>query len=106
MIVDQAMTKRRLDSFIADKISGILADADFIDIKDIDYDIPLGIWGGKPGEMFLSIQGLALNAVKPMVTKLTSATADEYDAVVKQAFKEAETNQVSTRFRLIYAKKE
>lgn len=36
------MTKRQLDSFIADKISGFLVDANFVEIKDIDYDVPLG----------------------------------------------------------------
>lgn len=56
--------------------------------------------------MFLSIQGLALDAIKVMVTELTNVTADEYDTVVKQAFKEAETHKVSTRFRLIYARKD
>ncbi|KAI9496042.1 S-adenosyl-L-methionine-dependent methyltransferase [Zychaea mexicana] len=86
-------------------LSSVLENAGFHNIKDVNYDVPIGPWGGEPGEMFLAIQRLALPAVKVMVTELTNATTEEYDKTVKQAFEEANTHQVSTRFRLIYASK-
>ncbi|KAI8388510.1 S-adenosyl-L-methionine-dependent methyltransferase [Radiomyces spectabilis] len=94
-----------MDSFIADKISGFLNKAGFVDIQDINYDVPIGAWGGEAGEMFLAIQKMALPAVKVMVTELTSITSVEYDETVEQAFKEADTHRVSTRFRQIYGRK-
>ncbi|KAG2225682.1 hypothetical protein INT45_012154 [Circinella minor] len=104
--IQQAMDSRGLDSFIADKVSSILETAGFQTIKDVNYDVPIGPWGGEPGEMFLAIQKLALPAVKVMVTELTSATPQEYDQTVQQALiEEAHSHQVSTRFRLIYATK-
>ncbi|KAJ8662616.1 hypothetical protein O0I10_001578 [Lichtheimia ornata] len=103
--IHEAMQKRNLDSFIADKVSGFLEDAGYVDIKDVNYDVPIGPWGKDAGELFLAIQHLALPAVKVMVTQLVSVAEDEYDKTVKQAFDEANTGNVSTRFRLIYAKK-
>lgn len=94
-----------MDSFIADKISSFLSDAGYADIRDINYDVPIGSWGGEPGEMFLAIQRLALPAVKVMITELTDVTAKEYDDNLELAFKEVDVSQISTRFRLIYATK-
>lgn len=36
------MQKRNLDSFIADKVSGFLEEAGYVDIKDMNYDVPIG----------------------------------------------------------------
>lgn len=69
------------------------------------YIFNLGPWDNDAGELFLAIQHLALPAVKVMVTQLVSVAEDEYDQTVQQAFDEANTGNVSTRFRLIYAKK-
>lgn len=103
--VNNALAARNMDSFIADKISSYLSDAGYVDIKDINYDVPIGSWGGEPGDMFLAIQRLALPAVKVMITELTDVTAEEYDDNLELAFKEVDQFQVSTRFRLIYATK-
>jgi hypothetical protein len=92
-----------MDSFLADKISTFFSDAGYVDIKDINYDVPIGSWGGKPGEMFLAIQRLALPAVKVMITQLTPVTSAEYDANLELAFKEVDQFNISTRFRLVYA---
>ncbi|KAI9314330.1 S-adenosyl-L-methionine-dependent methyltransferase [Dichotomocladium elegans] len=86
-------------------MSRFLEEAGFIDIKDTNYDVPIGPWGGDPGVVFLAIQRLALPAVKFMVTQLTPTTKEEYDNTVQEAFEDAMTHQVSTRFRLIYATK-
>lgn len=94
-----------MDSFIADKISTFLSDTGYVDIKDINYDVPIGKWGGEPGELFLSIQRLALPAVKVMITELTDVTEIEYNDNLKLAFKEVDEFHISTRFRLIYATK-
>ncbi|KAI9251344.1 S-adenosyl-L-methionine-dependent methyltransferase [Phascolomyces articulosus] len=103
--IHQAMSARGLDSFIADKVSSVLETAGFKNITDVNYDVPIGPWGDESGEMFLSIQKLALPAVKVMVTELTDTTVEEYDKTEEQAYKEALSHQVSTRFRLIYATK-
>lgn len=105
MIVNQALVARNMDSFIADKISTYLSNAGYVDIKDITYNVPIGIWGGEPGEMFLAIQKLALPAVKVMITELTDITNEEYDANLELAFREVDEFNISTRFRLIYATK-
>lgn len=94
-----------MDSYIADKISTFLSDAGYVDIKDINYDVPIGSWGGEPGEMYLAIQKLALPAVKVMITQLTPVTSEEYDGNLELAFKEVDECNVSTRFRLVYAAK-
>lgn len=103
IIVDAALKARNIDSFIADKISGFLSDAGYQQIKDINYDVPIGPWGGETGDMFLKIQHLALPAVKVMITKLNLAGSEEYDANLKEAFCEVDQYKLSTRFRLIYA---
>ncbi|GAA5812060.1 hypothetical protein MFLAVUS_005509 [Mucor flavus] len=103
--INNALAARNMDSFIADKISSFLSDAGYVDIKDINYDVPIGGWGGEPGEIFLAIQRLALPAVKVMITELTDVTAKEYDDNLELAFKEVDQFQISTRFRLIYATK-
>jgi hypothetical protein len=92
-----------MDSFIADKIPAYLSDAGYQDIKSINYDIPIGRWGGEPGDMFLAIQRLALPAVKIMVTELLSVTSEQYDYNLIKAFEEVDHFNISTRFRLIYA---
>ncbi|KAI7868679.1 S-adenosyl-L-methionine-dependent methyltransferase [Mucor mucedo] len=96
---------KHMDSFIADKISTYLLDAGYANIQDITYNVPIGSWGGEPGEMFLAVQKMALPAVKVMVTELTEVTSEEYDKNLELAFKEADERQISTRFRLIYATK-
>lgn len=104
-LVNKALVARNMDSFIADKISSYLSDANYVNIQDIKYNVPIGSWGGVPGEMFLAVQKMALPAVKVMVTELAGVTSDEYDVNLEQAFKEAEEFQISTPFRLIYASK-
>lgn len=94
-----------MDSYVADKISSFLANAGYQNIKDINYDVPIGTWGAYPGELFLAIQRLALPAVKVMITQLTSITSEVYDANMEEAFKEVDQYEISTRFRLIYATK-
>jgi hypothetical protein len=94
-----------MDSFIADKISTFLSEAGFVDIRDINYDVPIGSWGGSIGELYLDVQRLALPAVRVMITELTSVTTQEYKDNLALAFKEVEQFQVSTRFKLIYATK-
>ncbi|KAI8982041.1 S-adenosyl-L-methionine-dependent methyltransferase [Mycotypha africana] len=103
--INEALVARGMDSFIADKISGYLQDAKFKNIQDINYDVPIGAWGGQAGELFLAIQKMALPAVKVMVTELTKVTDEEYEENLKEAYEEVEKYQVSTRFRLIYASK-
>lgn len=104
-LVNEALVARNMDSFVADKISTFLADAGYQDIKDINYDVPIGAWGDYPGKLFLAIQRLALPAVKVMTTELASVTSEVYDANMEEAFKEVDVFNVSTRFRLIYATK-
>ncbi|KAI8890271.1 S-adenosyl-L-methionine-dependent methyltransferase [Backusella circina FSU 941] len=94
---------KNMDSFIADKISGFFSDTGFIDIKDKNYNVPIGTWGNETGKAFLEIQKLALPAVQVMVTQLTPVTAEEYEKTMKEAFEEVERYTISTRFRLIYA---
>lgn len=94
-----------MDSFIADKISTYLSDTGYDNIKDITYNVPIGSWGGEPGEMFLAVQKLALPAVKVMITELTNVTSEQYDSNLELAFKEVDEFNISTRFRLIYATK-
>ncbi|KAI8088717.1 S-adenosyl-L-methionine-dependent methyltransferase [Halteromyces radiatus] len=95
----------RMDSFIGDKISSFLKDASFQQIRDINYNVPIGEWGGEPGKLYLAIQRLALPAVGIMVIQLTSVTEEEYQETLKEAFSAANQFQSSTRFRLVYAKK-
>lgn len=104
-IVNEALEARNMDSFLADKISTFLSDAGYKDISDISYDVPIGSWGGEPGELFLAIQKLALPAVKVMITELTAVTSQQYDDNLVLALKEVDEYQVSTRFKLIYAHK-
>lgn len=40
------MEKRQLDSYIADKVSTLLLEAGYVDIKDVNYDVPLGKFDG------------------------------------------------------------
>ncbi|KAI9475491.1 MAG: S-adenosyl-L-methionine-dependent methyltransferase [Benjaminiella poitrasii] len=104
--IDKALSARKMDSFIADKISSFLVDAGYRNVKDVDYDVPIGSWGGQAGEMYLAIQHMALPAVKIMVTELVEGVDEAvYDANLKLAFNEVESGQVSTRFRLIYGVK-
>ncbi|KAL7311914.1 hypothetical protein PS15m_009624 [Mucor circinelloides] len=103
--INEALVARNMDSYVADKISSFLANAGYQDIKDINYDVPIGAWGAYPGELFLAIQRLALSAVKVMITQLTSITSEVYDANMEEAFKEVDQYEISTRFRLIYATK-
>ncbi|KAI7900921.1 S-adenosyl-L-methionine-dependent methyltransferase [Cokeromyces recurvatus] len=102
--IDKALSSRNMDSFIADKIARFLKEAGYKDIKEIDYDVPIGTWGGLNGEIYLAIQKLALPAVKVMVTELVPFVTNEiYEDNLKLAFEEVETGHISTRFRLIYA---
>lgn len=94
-----------MDSFIADKVSGFLLDTGYRNIKDINYDVPMGAWGGETGELFLKIQELALSAVGVMITKLNVVGNDEYYGNLKTAFDHVEHYKSATRFRLIYATK-
>ncbi|KAI9305782.1 S-adenosyl-L-methionine-dependent methyltransferase [Cunninghamella echinulata] len=103
--IDDALTSRGMDSFIADKISSFLNDSGFNDIQDINYTIPIGEWGGDSGKLYLSIQHLALAAVGVMVTKLTSVTEKEYKETLNEAFNSSKEYNISNRFRLVYGKK-
>lgn len=94
-----------MDSYIADKISIYLSDAGYVDIKDVTYNVPIGSWGGVPGDMFLAVQRLALPAVKVMITELTDITHEQYEANLELAFKEVDRFNISTRFKLIFATK-
>jgi hypothetical protein len=72
--------------------------------KQLDINLYiLGTWGNETGKAFLEIQKLALPAVQPMVTTLTSVTAEEYATTMNEAFKEVDRYNTSTRFRLVYA---
>ncbi|CAO3584727.1 unnamed protein product [Absidia cylindrospora] len=102
--IDKALSARNMDSYIGDKISTFLQDAGFQEIRDIKYNVPIG-WGGLAGELYLSIQRLALPAVGVMVTQLTSVTNEEYEDTTKEALAGAKEFKSTTRFRLIYAKK-
>ncbi|KAG0184134.1 hypothetical protein DFQ28_011715 [Apophysomyces sp. BC1034] len=104
--INQAMEARGMDSFIADKISGYLQQASYSGITDINYNIPIGPWGGKPGELFLAIQRMALAAVKVMVTELAGVMEEEYLTTMEKALEEAGQYQAFTRFRLIYGTKD
>ncbi|KAI8367952.1 S-adenosyl-L-methionine-dependent methyltransferase [Choanephora cucurbitarum] len=101
--IDQALVARNMDSFIAEKIPGFLSDAGFCNIETVNYDVPIGDWGGELGKMFLAIQKLALPAVKVMVNELTSVTSEEYEANLAEAWEEFDTMKTSARFKLIYA---
>ncbi|KAL0074839.1 S-adenosyl-L-methionine-dependent methyltransferase [Phycomyces blakesleeanus] len=103
--ITQAMEARNLDCFIADHISTYFQEEGLVKIKDINYSIPIGRWGGEFGDRFLAIQRMALPAIKVMVTELTSATGEEYEATMTQAFDETTSHQTSTRFRLIHGSK-
>ncbi|KAI8078284.1 S-adenosyl-L-methionine-dependent methyltransferase [Gilbertella persicaria] len=103
--INQALVARNMDSFIAEKISTFFLDAEFRDIEDINYDVPIGPWGGELGNMYLGVQHLALPAVKVMINELTSVTNEEYEANLEEAFKEFNTREISTRFKLVYAHK-
>jgi hypothetical protein len=113
-----------MDSFIADKISDYFSDKGFASIQDRNFNVAigrkkkererekkqldinlhiLGTWGNETGKAFLEIQKLALPAVQPMVTTLTSVTAEEYATTMNEAFKEVDRYNTSTRFRLVYA---
>ncbi|KAI8979936.1 S-adenosyl-L-methionine-dependent methyltransferase [Pilobolus umbonatus] len=94
-----------MDSFIAEKISTFCLDAGFNNINDIGYTIPIGKWGGKSGEMYLTIQKSALSAGKVMITELASIDPVVYDKNLEEALKEISQNEVSNRFRLIHATK-
>lgn len=104
-LVNQALVARNMDSFIADKISMYLSNAGYQNIRDINYDVPIGHWGGKPGDLYLAIQRLALPAVKVMITELTAITSEQYDENLAKAFEEVDHFNISTRFRLVYANK-
>ncbi|KAI8640016.1 S-adenosyl-L-methionine-dependent methyltransferase [Parasitella parasitica] len=103
--INEALAARNMDSYVADKISTYLANTGYQDIKDIGYHVPIGAWGGDPGELFLDIQRLALPAVKVMITELVSVSPQEYDDNMEEAFKEVNQYTISTRFRLVYARK-
>jgi hypothetical protein len=94
-----------MDSFIADKISTYLSDAGYQDVGDINYDVPIGRWGGELGDMYLAIQRLALPAVKVMITELTPVTSEQYDENFSKVLEEVDHFNISTRFRLVYATK-
>ncbi|KAI7868757.1 S-adenosyl-L-methionine-dependent methyltransferase [Spinellus fusiger] len=103
--ISQAMTARNLDCFIADHISDYFQKAGLSEIKDIQYTIPIGSWGGECGERFLAIQRLALPAVKVLVTELVGILPEEYERVMQRAFEEADTYETTTRLRLIHGQK-
>ncbi|CAO3642637.1 unnamed protein product [Cunninghamella blakesleeana] len=103
--VGEALTSKGMDSFIADKISLFLDEAGFKEIEDINYNIPIGKWGGDAGELYLAVQRLALPAVGVMVVQLTSVTSDEYKKAVKETFEAFDDYNASNRFRLIHGKK-
>ncbi|CAO3638056.1 unnamed protein product [Cunninghamella echinulata] len=103
--INDALAARGMDSFIADKISSFLNDVGFNDIQDINYTIPIGEWGGDAGNLYLSIQRLALSAVGVMITKLTSVTEEEYKETLNEAFNSSKECNISNRFRLVYGKK-
>ncbi|KAG1440166.1 hypothetical protein G6F56_012027 [Rhizopus delemar] len=104
--IHQALEARQMDSFIANKIPNYLLDAGYKNVRDFDYAVSIGSWGGELGQLHLAIQKLALPAVEVMVTELTPITSEQYNVALEQAFKEVDQYKASTHYKLIYATKE
>ncbi|KAF9903281.1 hypothetical protein EC991_004009 [Linnemannia zychae] len=93
-----SMASRNVDPSVVRSLDKLMIGAGFVDVRVVEYRVPLGEYGGKLGQLWKQNMTAILETVKPHLAKAGRITEQQVEGMIREMGRETATKEGEGKF--------